>query len=384
MLTRWILLCLCALLAACAATPPAPPPRHLLNDTLFEPSTQPINAQDVFALSDEMRDYLKTRVTEWTRRSGRQKGLLDALYARSELQLQYDTGPTRTASEAFAARSGNCLSLVIMTAAFAKALDLHVEYQSAFTDETWSRSGQLYFRSGHVNITLTRRAVDASRVVGDAVHWTVDFLPPAELRGLRIRQIDETELLSMFYNNRAAETLAQGQVDQAYWWAREATLVAPESLGALNTLGVIYQRRGLRPQAEQVFAHVLQRDPQHTRAMHNLVQLLAESGRTAERDALAARLAALEPEPPFRYFELGQAALRAGDFRAAREWFAKEVARAGYSHEFHFWLGVAHFKLGEMEAARRELELAQSHSATRGEKDLYAAKLARLKELQSP
>jgi Flp pilus assembly protein TadD len=384
MLTRWILLCLCALLTACAATPPAPPPRHLLNDALFEPSTQPIHAQDVFALSDEMRDYLKTRVTEWTRRSGRQKGLLDALYARSELQLQYDTGPTRTASEAFAARSGNCLSLVIMTAAFAKALDLHVEYQSAFTDETWSRSGQLYFRSGHVNITLTRRAVDASRVVGDAVHWTVDFLPPAELRGLRIRQIDENELLSMFYNNRAAETLAQGQIDQAYWWAREATLVAPQSLGALNTLGVIYQRRGLRPQAEKVFAHVLQRDPQHTRAMHNLVQLLAESGRTAERDAFAARLAALEPEPPFRYFELGQTALRDGDFRAAREWFAKEVARAGYSHEFHFWLGVAHFKLGEMEAARREMELAQSHSATRGEKDLYAAKLARLKELQSP
>lgn len=383
-MTRWMMLCLCALLASCAAMPPAPLPRHLLQDALFQPSTQPINAQDVFALSDEMRDYLKTRVGEWTRRSGRQKGLLDALYARSELQLQYDTGPTRTASEAFAARSGNCLSLVIMTAAFAKALDLHVEFQSAFTDETWSRSGQLYFRSGHVNITLSRRAVDASRVVGDAVHWTVDFLPPAELRGLRIRQIDEAELLSMYYNNRAAETLAQGQIDQAYWWAREATLVAPQSLGALNTLGVIYQRRGLRSQAEQVFAHVLQHDPQHTRAMHNLVQLLAESGRTAERDALAARLAALEPEPPFRYFELGHAALRDGDFRAAREWFAKEVARASYSHEFHFWLGVAHFKLGEIEAARREMELAQSHSATRGEKDLYAAKLARLKELQSP
>ena len=383
MMTRWIVLCLCAWLAACAA-PPAPPPRHLLHDALFEPSMPPIRPTDVFALSDEMRDYLKTRVAEWTRRSGRQKGLLDALYTRSELQLQYDTGPTRTASEAFAARSGNCLSLVIMTAAFAKALDLHVEYQSAFTDETWDRSGRLYFRSGHVNVTLSRRAVDASRIVGDAVHWTVDFLPPAELRGLRTRRLEEAELLSMYYNNRAAEMLAQGLVDQAYWWAREATLTAPQSLGALNTLGVVYQRRGLRPQAEQVFAHVLQHDPLYTVAMHNLVQLLAESGRTAERDALAARLAALEPEPPFRYFELGQAALREGDYRAARDWFAKEVARAGYSHEFHFWLGVAHYGLGEIEEARREMELAQAHSPTRGEKDRYAAKLARLKELQQP
>jgi predicted negative regulator of RcsB-dependent stress response len=40
---------------------------------------------------------------------------------------------------------------------------------------------------------------------------------------------------------------------------------------------------------------------------------------------------------------------------------------------------VAHYKLGEVDAARRHLQLALTHSQTRGEKDLYAAKLARLK-----
>ena len=50
---------------------------------------------------------------------------------------------TRNAAEAFDARSGNCLSLVIMTAAFAKELGLPVRYQNVFVDEAWSRSGDL-------------------------------------------------------------------------------------------------------------------------------------------------------------------------------------------------------------------------------------------------
>jgi hypothetical protein len=46
--------------------------------------------------------------------------LFDALYGNGRLRLDYDSAMTRNATEAFAARSGNCLSLVLMTAAFAR------------------------------------------------------------------------------------------------------------------------------------------------------------------------------------------------------------------------------------------------------------------------
>ncbi len=58
--------------------------------------------------------------------------------------------------EAFQARTGNCLSLVIMTAAFAKEVGLPVRFQSVYVPETWSRSGNLYFSSGHVNLASAR------------------------------------------------------------------------------------------------------------------------------------------------------------------------------------------------------------------------------------
>ncbi|HQW38056.1 MAG TPA: hypothetical protein PLO00_05030, partial [Usitatibacteraceae bacterium] len=57
---------------------------------------------------------------------------------------------------------------------------------------------------------------------------------------------------------------------------------------------------------------------------------------------------------------------------------AKEVDRAPYYHEFHFWLAVALANLGEPEGARRHLALAMENSTTRRDHDLYAAKLQRI------
>ena len=78
----------------------------------------------MFALSDEMRRYLRTELAGPIRAKGRQSGLIEALYGKGQLKLDYDSSMTRNAAQAFAARSGNCLSLVIMTAAFAKELGL--------------------------------------------------------------------------------------------------------------------------------------------------------------------------------------------------------------------------------------------------------------------
>ena len=75
------------------------------------------------------------------------------------------------------------------------------------------------------------------------------------------------------------------------------------------------------------------------------------------------------------------AAMQQNDFSTATKMFAKEVSRADYNQEFHYWLGVAYFKLGEIERARRQLSLAMEKSTTRGDHDLYAAKLAWLQTI---
>ena len=373
------------LLSACASTPPPPPPQPapLLADHLFGPPGEQVGTDDVLKASDAMRRYLAEDIAGQIALKGAQAGLVEALYRRSQLKLEYDTATTKTAAEAFDARSGNCLSLVLMTAALARELDLSVTYQSAYMEEAWSRSGNLLFASGHVNITLGRRTYDAG-IVREKNRWTIDFLPPEELRALRVREIEENTVLAMYANNRAVEALSRGRLDDAYAWTKEAMRKDPGFMNSYNTLGVVYLRHDDLAEAERAFAFVLERDPRHTRALANIAETYQRLERPADAEAARVRLATLESEPPFHYFNLGMDAARRSDWRAARDLFAREVARADYYHEFHFWLGLADWQLGDVAQARKHLKLAMDNSTTRGQHDLYAAKLAWLQAKTAP
>ena len=367
----------CFLLAACAAPQQQrlQPPEFLFKDELFAVPSASIAAADVFALSEQMKLYLRTAMGSQLRQMGPQQGLINALYQTDQLKLQYDAGVTRNAAQAFDARAGNCLSLVIMTAAFAKELGLQVTYQSAYQEETWGRSGDLLVRSGHVNVTLDKRTIDKGNF-GSGPSLTIDFLPATSLRGLRTREIQEEMIVAMYMNNKAVEALVEERSDDAYAWTREAIFQNPEYLGSHNTLGIIYMRRGDLDQSARVLGYVLERDPTSARAMSNLAQVFARQGRDAESAALLRRLAQIEPVGPFHYFNLGLAAMERENFKVARELFAKEVARADYNAEFHFWLALANFKLGDIEPARKHLALALQNGVTRNDRELYAAKLA--------
>lgn len=367
-----------AFLAACASPSHAPPPHDdLFQDQLFARTTVDVSAEQVFALSDAMRDYVRTEIHSQFRTNGTQLSLIDALLRKGQLKLDYDATITRNAAEAFDARAGNCLSLVIMTAAFAKELGLQVRYQSAVREESWSRSGSLLLRTGHVNVTLgppmQQRADPLSR------SYTIDFLPPEDASKVRTREVTEQTIVAMFMNNRAVEALLRGRVDEAYAWAREAVRQSPDFASAVNTLGIVYVRHGDLGPAELAFRRVLQLDPVHTRAMSNLAEVYLRQDRQAEAGELLRTLASIEPEPPYHYFSQGMAALKRNDLSTAREMFAREVARASYSPEFHYWLGVTYSRLGNPEQASKHLNLALKNGATNGLGDQYPSTLSLLK-----
>jgi len=367
------------LLTACATTPVPTRSLDLFADRHFRPASERIDAAAVFAMNEAMQQYLATHIIPETKRKSRHQALFDALYAKQQLKLEYDAAMTRNATQAFAARTGNCLSLVIMTAAFAKQLDLQVRYQSVLTDETWSRSGDLYLSSGHVNLALSS-PVDPSRTATTETRsYIIDFLPPADVKGYRTHIISESTIVAMYMNNRSVETLAAGRIDDAYWWARAAIDHEPTFIPAYNTLGVVLARHGHVPEAERVFRHVVAAEPANAAALANLVPLLETSGRLAEAADWRAKLARIEPFPPYHYFNLGVQAMQARDFLAARNWFAKEIDRAAYQHDFHFGLALANYYLGDLKQTEKHLAIALKNATTRADRDLYAAKLDRLK-----
>ncbi len=363
-----------AAMAACAQLPPGGPVDELWRDAHFAAPATPVDADALFALSEPMREFIaaeRLRTPADPRRA-----LAAALRGRS-LRIEYDGALTRTAAQTFDARAGNCLSLVVMTAALAKALGVPVQFQSVAVDPAWSRRGDLLLVAGHVNVSLGRRPSRAARA-DEVDRLVIDFLPPQDLRGLRAVPLAESTVVAMYLNNRAAELLAGGDVDAAYWHARAALRHDPAFLAARNTLAVVYLRRGLPAAAEQVLHSVLAADARHTTAIANLVPVLERLGRTDEAQAWRERLARVEAQVPLHFLALGQAAMREGRFRDAAASFARELDRDPQLLEARFGLAAAHEALGEREQARRELANVLRHGPTTADRERAAAKLARL------
>jgi len=357
--------------------------KALLDDSAFAAPSQPVDASKLFDLSPAMRSHLaSTRFQALLHEHGQALGLVHALYDASDLKLDYDSSYTGNAAETYASRQGNCLSLVILTAAFARQLDLNVHFQEVQIEDTWSRDHSLYLVSSHVNLSLAPRAARTEDDNASAM-LTVDFVPGAAIARQRVRYLSETDIVALYMNNRAAEELAKGRQADAYWWARGALLKKPTLSTAYNTLGVIYQRSGQHLLAEQVFRAALEREPDSLVVLQNLAPLLAANGKTAEAEQLKQRAARLYPAPPYHFFNQGMEAYRAGNIAQARNLFAREVARAPYNDEFHFWLGIANLQLGELKVAEKQLALAHDMSVRSDTRERYAAKLAHLRNMTS-
>jgi hypothetical protein len=138
--------------------------------------------RDCSPLTPAMQRYLAERIEPQVRRKGAQRALLEALYTEGELRLEYDAARTRTAAEAFDARRGNCLSLVLMTAAFAREMGLMVRLQEVLGAPVLEHNGVLTFVVGHVNLALGDGARHGRTGMTEQPWLIVDFLPGQDLR----------------------------------------------------------------------------------------------------------------------------------------------------------------------------------------------------------
>lgn len=363
-------------LAGCAAAPP--PPSTSLNelyaDTRFAPPTAQVDPGQIFKLSPAMHEFIRTQVLPVQNLRGSRMALYRALVDGGHAILEYDASRTRSASEAFEARAGNCLSLVVMTAALARELGMTVYFQSIPIEDIWYRSDQLLTLNGHVNLSLSPPLMDR-HATRDVRVFTIDFIPIDESQRMRAQPIREEGIVAMYMNNLAAEAVERGELDNAYALARASLNADPNYLNAINTLAVVYRRHGDLDLAERSLRKLLALEPRNTQAMANLVLLLGQQGRRDEAKVVEVELRRLQPLVPFADFERGLAAARTGDWARARQAFEAELKLNPDFHELHFWLARTFYELGDRERATQHMEEAGKQAQTIELRRRYAHKL---------
>jgi hypothetical protein len=259
-------------LPGCASGPsPGAPPGPAWADALYAPALPSPDRGSIFGWSPAMENHVQTEVWPRARQLGTPRALYESLYETGQLRLAYDASHTRTAQQAFEDRAGNCLSLVVMTAAFAHRLGLTVRYQDMDVFVWERREPQaVQLRIGHVNILLSRQEpLSAERQA--VTRWLlIDFMGRPDRAPATGLPIDEARVVAMWLNNRAAEALLAGDLRQGYWLAK-AALQADPALGlAWNTLGVVHSRRGARAEADAAWQQALQRAESRDAARSNL------------------------------------------------------------------------------------------------------------------
>lgn len=378
--TKFFTLLISVLLCGCATQKPIASAPPLFHDALFEQSKVAFDPHDIFKLNQEMLDYLNIDLAQQRRIDGGELALYEALYDKKRLRISYDASRTKTAIETFKDRTGNCLSLAIMTAAFAKAMDFPITYQEIRVDEQWSNIQDLYFSSRHVNILIGKKSSRITQNLGNQHALKIDFLNPAELAGQVATPISENTVMAMYLNNRAAEALAETKHNQAYWWLKQAIQIDPSFSPAYNSLGIVYWRAGHYQYALPALEYALSLEPDNLNIMSNLAQIYELNGDIERGEKLALYVKENRPAPYLHYFRLGKAEMNTAHFAEAKMLFLKELKREPEHHEVHFWLALAHYRLHEFSEAETHLAKAQKFGYTETDRKIYASKLNALQK----
>ena len=264
---------LAAWLAACSALP-TPHESSSTAPVYFDDArfaVTPIDAatSKVMEPSPEMKAFVADVLRRRAKAFGPVKALIATLNDAALVGFRYEADITRSASETFATRTGNCLSLALMTASLAELMGLEVEFQSVKVPEAeLSTEGtpDLLRTVGHVNLRVAERSASRFR------HWTtIDFLVPDNAMQFRATPIERDRVVSLYFNNRAIDAFVQGELNVAYWWSRASIDADPTSSVALNSLGAIWTKLGQISLAKAALEKAAELDPSNRNAEFNLL-----------------------------------------------------------------------------------------------------------------
>lgn len=287
-------------------------------------------------------------------------------------------GNTYTASESLDFKAGNCVSLAIVTTAYAKVAGIQISYQEAHSLPVYGRDQGVETISSHVVTKLydPNFVREPNVIYAIAPHVVIDYFPTSN--SWRGTSVSEDEFNSFYYRNVASDLLIEGRIDEAGWWAYRAYQLAPKSVETINLLGVIHRRKGNADLAEQIYKHGLEALPDDLELNINLRFLLKTQGRFDEVEQIEQKIAKLEDPSPFHWYDLGLDYYEQGRYRQAVLAFDKMIERAPYLHFGYAGKGRALYQLGRKKAARDNLALALQHTHEDKTEALYQAKMSAL------
>lgn len=308
--------------------------------------------EQVLAIPAGMRAMLQKQVIERSSsREQRLQALVEMIFDRHGLDLQYDANATYTVEQVWQQRRANCLAFTLMFVALAREAGIQARVQEVGQVVSWyqDQDNGVVYSVGHVNagVEISGRyaTVDLDRNVLYDRHGP--------------QPVSRARALAHFYNNRGAERMAEGDLPGARAFF-DASVAQDRAFSSVwNNLGVLDNREGDIDAAKRALDRALQLDGRQDAALTNASALYRRLGLDAQANALDRRLQSVQREDPFAQYMLGTQAERAGRLQDAIRYYRQAVRLYDSAHQFHFGLARVYFLAGQLKRADRELTRAQ-------------------------
>ena len=320
-----------------------------------------------YELNDEVRTFAEdvglAGGDEW-----KVEQILDLVFRH--LDLEYSLYPTRTATDTYAARSGNCLSFVNLFVGIAREKRLNPFYVEVEDHQRWDYRGGMVISHGHI----------VAGLYVDGELRTYDFLPYRSKSYRKFRPIDELQATAHYYNNLGAEALLRDENQRAEELLTLAHGLAPDFRRATSNLGVAFLRLGRDAEAVDLLSAAAEEAPDDSTLLSNLARAYQAQGRLELAGQILDQVELSNHASPFFFVYRGDLALAEGKPAQALEYMADALRRESEAPEVHLGLVRAYLALGDLDKAQHHLERALKLDATHAEARRYVAMLQTLRE----
>jgi Flp pilus assembly protein TadD len=292
-------------------------------------------------------------------------------------------GKNYTATEAYALKSGNCISLAVLTKALADLAGVQTEFQSIVSAPVLSFEQNLMVSSDHVRTFLYDPDFTPEK---DKLYFikpslVVDYLPSAaDITGPRITQ---QTFIAMFYRNLAADALLAEQYDQALALLKTALQYAPDYSAVINLTAVVHRRMDEMQLAEQFYQYGLDVSASKVTLLTNYAVLKQSQGDPDTAQEMLQSLSSFNEYDPYLWYVLGKNAQQKNQYQDAVTYLYKAAEQAPYMHQLQLELALAYYRNNQTGRAQQVLSKAAELVADNNTQQRYHAKLEALKLRQS-
>ena len=283
--------------------------------------------ENVLALSEDMRAFLKHYVPGKGTRQQKLDALLYALMHKGTLGIDYNPASTYTARDTFENQSGNCVGFSVLFVAMARELGLSVKFNKVEIPPVWGFQGKSTF--------LFYKHINSIVKLGPGVDKVVDINIQRYQHHYRQEKLSDNEAMAQYFNNRGVDFLLAKDYASAFNYFRKGLSLDPEAEYIWSSLGTLYRRAGLLSDAETAYLQGLTFGSRNLVILNNLSHLYKAQGRYNVAEKYRQRVQSARQNNPYYRFALAQQAFANNNYdEAMRE---IEVALKKKKREHQFW-----------------------------------------------